>query len=78
VAEELDRFGHDWLFNAFTIHNEERHDMSIVAPFIYAKAGLTEHLDFDSSKLADFYGKLERLYRANPYHNSRHGTEVAH
>jgi hypothetical protein len=78
VAEELERFGFDWLFNVFTIYKEERHDISISAPFIYAKLGLAEHLTLNAAKLANYYNKLERLYINNPYHNSRHATEVAH
>jgi hypothetical protein len=78
VAAEFLKFGRDWSFDTYTIYKLTRHDISVIAPKLAEVLQFEDNLRVDLGKFKNFYKKIEKLYNDNPYHNSRHGTEVAH
>jgi hypothetical protein len=78
VQSEIMKFGKEWSFNVFNIYDLANKDIGFVAPKIYSALQIASDIDIPQAQLNTFYETIETLYQDNPYHNSRHGTEVAH
>lgn len=67
---------HEWDFNIFALEPYTKSHLRVITMACMAELNLSDHIDFDDSKLENFLNEIEKSYNDNPYHNSLHAADV--
>jgi len=71
----LDSWGMFDVFQVFEMFGGK--PLKPVARGLFQRRGLIRHFGFEEDTLDCFLEEIEKLYNANPYHNSKHALDVA-
>ena len=75
----MSHVGKTWNFDVYWLEKlSNQNAFNQISHFLMKKFQLDVEFSMDKRKIKNFYNKIETLYQPNPYHNSKHATDVVH